>query len=504
MGLGDALRKGHAEHPDKTALIVEDRIWTYAELDATTDRLAAGLISCGIRPGDRVALHFTNGAEIVCAYYACFKVGAIAVPLNTRMAPLELEYVLTHSGARLYIGQPDLFSAIDRLRSSLILVEQFFVSGGSSLPDDVRPLAELERTLPSPPPFPTVADAAVAVILYTSGTTARPKGVTHTHETLRALSQNGRELVGLRPDDVSGIALPTCHIFGLAMLLPAMDGGITAVMIPRFEPALVLSQLQQHGVTLFGGLPVMFNAMVHAPNAASCSLTGIRACLAGGDAVPTELHRTFKALFGVQITEGCGMTEVMPYSSNPLEGSVKAGSIGPPAPNVMLRLVDPMGRDVAPGEEGEVLVKSPSAMVGYWNDPEATKAAIQDGWVRTGDLARMDEDGYYWFVGRKKEIIIRGGSNISPLEVEETLYQHPAVREAGVVGVPSAAFGEIVVAFVSLRNGETLSEDALKTFASARIATYKVPERITFVPELPKGLTGKVHRKTLKEWATQN
>ena len=246
----------------------------------------------------------------------------------------------------------------------------------------------------------------------------------------------------------------------------------------------------------------MLNALVHAPGAASFELPSLRACFAGGDAVATELQRRFKDMFGTDVTEGCGMTEAQPYTANPIGGRGKAGSIGPPAPGATLRLVDPFGRDVPRGEEGEILVQSTGMMIGYWNDPEATAATINDGWLRTGDLARVDEDGYYWFVGRKKEIIIRGGSNISPLEVEEALYQHPAVREVGVVGLPDPALGEVVAAFISLKTAAT--EDDFRQFLAPRMAAYKIPERIYFVPDLPKGLTGKVQRKALKELAARS
>ena len=212
-----------------------------------------------------------------------------------------------------------------------------------------------------------------------------------------------------------------------------------------------------------------------------------------------QVHRRFKETFGVDVTEACGMTEVQPYSVNPLYGRGKVGSIGLPAPRTTLRLVDPFDRDVEPGASGEVLVQSGAMMVGYWNDPQATAATIVDGWMRTGDLARRDEDGFYWFVGRTKEIIVRGGSNISPLEVEEALYQHPAVREVGVVGVPNAELGEVVRAFVALRAGATATAEELKAFVGERLAAYKVPETVTFLPDLPKGLTGKVQRKALKE-----
>jgi long-chain acyl-CoA synthetase len=502
MALGATIRQGCERHPEKQALRVAERSWTYAELDAITDRIAAGLMELGIRPGDRVALHFINSAELVFGYYACFKAGAVAVPLNVRLKGSELEYILNHCGARLYVGQADLFPELQSVRGGLSGVERFFLTGDGADFPDVRPIEDLLAPNAAAAPILAVPDAAPAVILYTSGTTARPKGVTHTHATLAQTVVNYRAYFGLEAKDVVGIVLPMAHIFGFALLLlPAISAGATAVVIPRFEPEEVLRRLEEHRVTYFGGLPVMYNALVNSPGAATRNLRSLRFCLAGGDAVPTELQRRFQESFGLEITAGCGMTEVIPYAGNPPYGTKKAGAIGLPTPGVSLRLVDEMGRDVARGEVGEILVRSEATMIGYWEDPEATAATIQDGWLRTGDLGQVDEEGYYWFVGRKKEIIVRGGSNISPLEVEEALYQHPSVREAGVVGVPDAAWGEVVQAFVALKEGAAVTEEALQEFLGTRMAAYKVPERIHFLPDLPKGLTGKIQRKTLWEMA---
>jgi len=503
MPLADAVRTAATQHPARTALIVEQDRWSFSEFDAVTDRVAARLMASGIAPGDRVALHFTNGFPIAAAYYACFKAGAIAVPLNTRMKRAELAYVLNHSGARLYLGHANLYAELHEGRSGLEQLADVFLTGDLSPFPSVRPLEQL--TDPGGPiatadvTWPVINEDAPAVIMYTSGTTARPKGVTHTHRTLTQLAVTGIAVADVHLNDVSGIVLPTCHIFGLSVLVSTLIAGNTVVMIPRFELPFVLEQLQQHGVTIFGALPVMLNAMLHTPGAATYDLSRLRACFAGGDAVPTEVHRRFKETFRVDVTEACGMTEVQPYAVNPLYGRGKVGSIGLAAPETTLRLVDPFDRDVETGASGEVLVRSGAMMVGYWNDPAATAATIVDGWLRTGDLARLDEDGYYWFVGRTKEIIVRAGSNISPLEVEDALYQHPAVREVGVVGVPNAELGEVVRAFVALKSGATATSEELRAFVGERLAAYKVPESITFLPDLPKGLTGKVQRKALKE-----
>lgn len=513
MSLADALQQGAAHHPGKIALITPERSWTFEEIDAAVTRLARALVQSGFAPGERIALHFTNGYELPVCLYACFRAGLIAVPLNTRMKGAELAYVLNHCGARIYLGQSNLYSEIHEARASIEL-DDFFICGDRAPFTDVADLSMLMDPPPwtealkaaahlTEPRLAPVDDDAVAVIMYTSGTTARPKGVTHTHRTLGTMARYGLAITEAVHGDVTGVVLPACHIFGLSALVLTWLEGNTVVMIPRFDPTLVLEQLQAHRVTGIGALPVMLNALVHHPDARSYDLSSLRVCIAGGDAVATELQRLFKETFGCDVTEACGMTEVQPYACNRLYGEGKVGSIGRAAPGATLRLVDAFGKDVGPGESGEVLVKSGAAMVGYWNDPENTRATIHDGWLSTGDLAHVDEDGYYWFVGRKKEIIIRAGSNISPLEVEEALYQHPAVREVGVVGSPDAEFGEIVVAFVAPKAGTAPSERELQTFLASRMAAYKIPAHITFIPELPKGLTGKVQRKALKELAAR-
>jgi long-chain acyl-CoA synthetase len=276
--------------------------------------------------------------------------------------------------------------------------------------------------------------------------------------------------------------------------------GARLVLMGRFDPEQVLRTIEEHQATRVVGLPTMLQALVDHPRAGQYSLRSLRTCIGGGDAVPVALQERFRERFGIDILEGCGMTEVIPFTLN-VPGAHRPGSIGKACPGMTIRLVDDAGRDVAPGTVGEIWVASEGAMIGYWQEQEISAATIVDGFVRTGDLARVDEDGFYWFMGRKKEIIIRGGSNISPLEVEEVLYQHPAVRECGVVGVPDAAMGEAVWAFVAVVDGRKASAEELKDFLGGKLAAYKVPERIEFLGELPKGATGKVHRRTLRDSA---
>jgi long-chain acyl-CoA synthetase len=504
MILGEWLQTGRFSYPDKTALIFNQQNWTYAELDEIANRLAASLIQLGIQPGDAIGLHLSNCPEMVFCYYACFKIGAIAVPLNNRLKGSELQYILNHCGARLYIGQPDLFSEVERMTALLPSIQHYYLLAEAQLFPNTQPFAKLLAQSETKVKFPTIANDAIAAILYTSGTTARPKGVTHTHHTLERTAEYCIETVKLNHEDILCGMLPLCHIFGFALqLVSGVKMGATLLIIPQFEPELVLRSLRQHRATILFGLPVMYNALTHYPEACTYKLSSLRTCIAGGDAVPSSLQQRFQDIFGVEISEGCGMTEVIPYSLNPPSGEKRVGSIGKAAVGMSLRLVDEQGKDVPQGEVGEVLVKSEAMTIGYWHHPEATAATIKDGWLYTGDLAWMDADGYYWFVSRKKEIIVRGGSNISPLEVEAVLYQHPAVKEAAVIGVPDRVWGERVQAYVAFRDGQSTTELELKEFVSEKIAAYKVPEAIAFLPELPKGLTGKIQRKALKDGAIQ-
>jgi long-chain acyl-CoA synthetase len=493
--LFDASRRLHA---DRTALIFGDRRWSYHDLDELAGRLAGALDAAGIGAGDRVAFLLPNCPELVLLYLACFRLGAVAVPLNIRLTGAELAYVLNHSGARLVVSHAELYPALESAREELPQVERYYLVG-----EAVRGGTALFAELLSGPRghWPEAAGDMPAAILYTSGTTARPKGVTHTHRGLAHTVRNFRQASGLAADDLVCGMLPMAHIFGFTLqMLAPLSVGATVAILPRFEPGPVLDLLRAHHVTHLYGLPVMFNALVHHPRSAGLDLSGLRYCLAGGDAVPRALHEGLRERFGTDIHEGCGMTEVIPYALNRPGMENRVGSIGRASVGMELRLVDIRGHDVDPGQPGEVLVRSEAVMAGYWRDPEATAAAIQAGWLHTGDMARADPDGYYWFVGRGKEIIVRGGSNISPLEVESALYSHPAVREAAVVGVPDAGLGEIVRAFVALKDGCAADEADLKAHVGRKIAAYKVPETIIFLNELPKGLTGKVQRRALRNW----
>lgn len=501
MTIASLLRYSLRAHASRTALIAEDRRIAYADLDASSDRVAAALAAGGVAPGDRIACLLANCPELVLLYLACLKSGAVAVPLNLRFAGPELAYAIAHSGACRVVAHADLYGTLAAQRRDLTGVTDWFVVGGPGLPAGTRSFSELLAPTTGPLGRSAPAPDAPAAILYTSGTTARPKGVVHTQGSLGATVGHYIEAAGLGPDDGLCGMLPMAHIFGLTLqLLAPLCAGAWVALVPRFEPGAVLAALAAHPITHLYGLPTMFAAMVNHPDAAGVATPKLRYCLAGGDALPQALSERMEALFGVAIHQGCGMTEVVPYALNRPGVENRSGSIGPPSRGMTLRVVDASRRELEVGEPGEVEVRSEALMAGYWRDPEATAAAIRDGWLSTGDIAYRDAEGWYWFVGRAKEIIVRGGSNVSPLEVEAALASHPAVREAAAVGVPDPELGERVRAFVSFRPGCTVSEEVLKAWAGERIAAYKVPESIVVLDELPKGPTGKVQRRALRTW----
>jgi long-chain acyl-CoA synthetase len=440
-------------------------------------------------PADRVAIHLANGIDIIAAYYACFKAGLIAVPINTRLKAPEIDYVLRHSEARAYIGQRDLFT---EARGVSAHVPQRYLAG-----DDAEGLTRFNDLItPGSTTLPPVSIDAAAMILYTSGTTARPKGVTHTHRSLATTAELAAAAM-FEPGDRAGVILPMVHMAAVTIFFAAAFSEIVSVVVP-FDPNGVLDAIEQHRITMLLAMPALYRMLIDAQLARPREMSSLRSCGVGGDSAPAALHEQCGKVLGVPLNEGYGLTEAVPIAFNG-KGGQRPGSLGLALPQIEWRLVDGDGRPVARGEVGQVTVRGPLVCAGYWKDPDATSAAIKDGWLHTGDLARQDHDGFYWFAGRSKEIIIRGGSNVSPQEVEEALYQHPAVREVAVVGKPDDQWGEVIVAFVALKDHACVTSQELIAFAAQRIANYKLPETIIFEAALPKGPTGKVARRPLRE-----
>jgi long-chain acyl-CoA synthetase len=481
--LASALHDAAQRFPNKSGFVGHRRTLSYLEFDLEAQHLALRLIGAGVGLGDRVALHMHNGPELAVGFFACFYAGAIAVPINTRLTAPEVAYVLEHSGASIYLGQPELFQEIEDIRLRCPNVRQFAV--------DVRDLEIQQSTATT---LPAVAEDQPTVILYTSGSTARPKGAVHTHRSIL----NATRGFSLRRDDVAVIIAPMVHAAGFMTLLASVDTAATAVAVEHFDPDTILDALARHRGTYLLGMPVTYRALIATQRARPRDVRSGRRYLAGGDVVAPALKEAFARCFGRALHEVFGMTETGLIAANWFSRS-RLDSFGCAIPGVEIDVVAANGHSVCIGTVGEMIVRAASNLIGYWNDRAAAETAIKDGWFHTGDLVRRGARDFLWFQGRKTEIIFRGGSNISPQEVEAVLFEHPAVRDAGVIGVPDPIWGERVVAFVSRHPAQAIDARELIAFAAKRLATCKTPGEIIFIDDLPKGASGKVQRGALRE-----
>ena len=479
--------------PDHLAVIDGPARLTYAELAAARAKVTASLAAAGLRPGDRLAVLSPNCAELVVTYHAAFLAGVVLVPVNTRLAAPGIEYVLGHSGAEALVVDHRL---VDRLPAdgAGIPTGRVWVIGGRDATFD-----RLRRGDATPPPGrPQAQPGDVAAILYTSGTTSRPKGVTHTHSSLWHTAANQAWSQEFGSGDVHLVSLSAAHIAGFGgQLLTAAYAGGTVVLLADPSPASILETVERHRPTYLQMTPAILAETLDAV-ASPAQLASVRCCLAGGDEVPHSTHERFRALTGRNVTEVCGMTESFSYLMNPPFGDQRAGSIGVPAHGTRVRILTPGGTDAGAGEVGELAVQSAATMSGYWDDPGKTAAVLRDGWLHTGDIAYMDQDGYFFIVDRKKELIKPGGYQVWPREVEEVIIEHPKVMEVGVAGVPDTYRGETVKAWVVLKAGETASEEEIQEWCRQRLAKYKVPTFVEFRNELPKTqMVGKLLRREL-------
>jgi len=487
MSLASSLSRVAVHLADKPGVIVEDKRLSYLELNLEARHLALSLLASGVRPGDRVALHMYNGVELVVGYFACFYAGAIAVPINTRMKPPEIQYVIEHSGSSIYLGQSELFHEISKGGFHFRTIRRFVVEGHGLEPCSDGLAAELPAIPPDRP----------AVILYTSGSTARPKGVVHTHRSARNAAQDFVQGLNVAEADVITIITPMVHSAGFFTLLATVEARATALIVPRFDTDAVLDAIARcHGTHLVA-MPFMYRALIAAQRARPRDMRSGRHFFCGSDAVQPVLQSDFAQCFGRPLHEVFGTTETGLVAINWSEAASHVGSFGRSISGVDVAVVDANGDRVSVGTEGEMLVRSESNMAGYWNDQAGSERTLERGWFHTGDLVCQDGEGYLWFRGRKKEVIVRGGSNISPQEVEAVLYEHAGVREAGVIGPPDEIWGQRVIAFVARRPGVAVGAGELIEFVGRRLAAYKTPEEIIFLDDLPKNATGKVLRRAL-------
>ncbi len=489
--LATILTDSAERDPEHVALRLDEFELTYAQLDEASARIAGLLRARGVEAGDRVGLMLPNVAHFAIAYYGILRLGAIVVPMNVLLKEREVGFYLSDSQAKALFAWHD-FAADAQAGAQHAGCECIIVARDTfpGLLAEAEPLAGVA---------PVDADDT-AVILYTSGTTGTPKGAELMHRNLLRNVELSRELFNLGSEAVTLGALPLFHSFGQTCALNAtISGGGTLTLIPRFDPAKALEIIQRDQVTVFEGVPTMYAAMLHLPDRENYDTSSLQVCASGGAAMPVELMRGFEQAFDCKILEGYGLSETSPVASfNHPDRERKPGSIGTPLAGVEMKVVDDDGNEVPRGEPGEILIRGHNVMKGYWRKPDATAAAIDaDGWFRSGDVATVDEDGYFFIVDRKKDMIIRGGYNVYPREIEEVLYEHPCVREAAVVGMPHDDLGEEVGAAVALKEGTTATAEELSEYVKERVAAYKYPRRVWFVDELPKGPTGKILKREI-------
>jgi long-chain acyl-CoA synthetase len=487
MNLADTTRA----HAARVAVRVDDATMTYQGLDEASARVAGLLRERGLERGDRVGIMLPNVAEVPVVYYGILRAGGVVVPMNPLLKAREVAYYLGDSGAGLLFAW-HAFAAEARAGASqagaeLVVVDEADFPGLLAV---VAPVAEVTDR----------DNEDTAVILYTSGTTGQPKGAELTHGNLISNTDVARtDIARAGPDDVIFGGLPLFHVFGQTVALNvAVASGACLTLLPRFDAAHALRIIAGHRVTIFEGVPTMYVALLHQPDRADYDMATLRMCVSGGAALPVEVLRGFEEAFGCTVQEGYGLSATSPVASFNLPGRErKPGSIGTPIRGVQMRVVDNSDHEVPQGEVGEIVIQGPNVMKGYWQRPEATAEAIRDGWFHTGDLARVDEDGYFFIVDRKKDMIIRGGYNVYPREIEEVLYEHPAVAEAAVIGLPHAALGEEVAAAVALKPGATVSVEELRDYVKSQVAAYKYPRHVWIVDVLPKGPTGKIQKRDI-------
>jgi long-chain acyl-CoA synthetase len=492
LNLASIVRDSAARAPDAVAVRLGEQALTYAELDERSARLATLLREQGVRQGNRVGVMLPNVLEFPVAYYGVLRAGGVVVPMNVLLKRREIAFYLEDSGANLLLAWHGFAEEAEggAADAGAQLIEVEPASFGE-LVDGFEPLDGLAPTDPDD----------TAVILYTSGTTGKPKGAELTHFNLSRNSDiASRTTCGIEPGDVVLGALPLFHSFGQTVSMNAsLRVGATLTLLPKFDPGEALEIMQRERVTHFYGVPTMYGALLHHPGREQFDVSALRTCITGGASMPVEVLRGFEEAFGCEVLEGYGLSETSPVASSNHPGRPrKAGSIGTPLEEVEMKVVDENDDEVPQGEVGEIVIRGHNVMKGYWQRPEATAEAMRGGWFHSGDMARIDEDGYFYIVDRKKDLIIRGGYNVYPREVEEVLYEHPKIREAAVLGVPHDEWGEEIGAAVVLHEGEELAPEEVSGYVKERIAAYKYPRIVWFLEELPKGPTGKILKREIE------
>ena len=498
MSLTRLVEESLDRYGEYVALAFEGRQYTNVEQHRTAARVAHALRRLGVEPGDRVMVMLPNCPEVLQSYAVILRAGAVIVPVIFLLGDAEVAHILADSEAVVVITSTDMLWKVEaQIGVAPALRHVLLVDGGG----DEKTRSFAEEIGGEPDSFPTVERAGgdLAVILYTSGTTGVPKGVALSHDNLESNARSAAALHELDREDWGVAVLPLSHSYGLTMMNAGHLLGTRAALLRWFNPEQVLETIQTFKAVGMAGVPTMYVYLLHYPDAERFDTRSMRVWGSGAAPLPVEVVEPFERKFGGTLLEGYGLTEASPIvSAHRLSGVRKLGSVGQPIPGVQVSIQDDDGRDLPVDEIGEVCVRGPNVMTGYYRSPEETARTIRGGWLHTGDMGRLDADGYLYLVERKKDLIIRGGFNIYPREVEEVLYAFPKTAEAAVVGAPDPVMGEDVAAFVVLKDGETATPDEVMAFCATRLARFKCPKRVRFVAALPKSPIGKILRKELR------
>ncbi|WP_040204472.1 fatty acid--CoA ligase family protein [Neobacillus jeddahensis] len=517
MNLSAELHETAKNFAEKPAYYFMGQASTYAELDGATTKFASGLEKLGIKQGDHIALLLGNSPHFVISLYGALRLGVTVIPINPIYTADEIGYILNNGDVKAVIALDQALPVAEKMHPLLPKIDHYIMC--ETQPNSLVP-SEIEKltVYPKMKSFtsvvssgegsfqgPLLNDDDVAIILYTSGTTGKPKGAMLTHKNLYSNAKDVGDYLKMNDQDRVVTVLPMFHVFCLTVALNApLLNGATLLIAPKFSPKGVFELINHYQATVFAGVPTMYNFLYQYPDGSPEHLKSLRLCISGGASLPVALLKNFEKTFNVLISEGYGLSEASPVTSfNPLDRPRKAGSIGTSILHVENKVVDELGEEVPVGGVGELIVRGPNVMKGYYKMPEETAAAIRNGWLHTGDMARMDEEGYLYIVDRKKDLIIVGGYNVYPREVEEVIYNHSDVVEVAVLGIPDPNQGEAVSAYVVSKNPE-LTAQQVREYCQEHLAKYKVPTMVEFIDELPKNTTGKILRRALKSQVTQS
>ena len=489
-------------YPERPAVVMPDLTVTYASLDEQSDAIAAGLIERGIKPGDHVGLYGLNSPTFAAIYLGIQKAGATVVPINLLLNPNEVAWILNDAEVKTLFYFDPFAPAVDSIRPALPAIKNFICVGEGKPENGDLHLQELFQTLEKQQLPAEIDPESVAVIIYTSGTTGHPKGAMLTHRNLVSDALSAGKALKMRPEgERFMVVLPMFHAFAsmAGVIIPLLHGG-SLVPLPKFDPALTAETIDATDCTIFLGVPSMYNLLLRLPEQTTGQIQKLRFCVSGGAAMPQEIMKQFEERFGVIIIEGDGPTECAPVTCfNPIEGERKPASVGLPIPGGERIIMDANGRELPLNEPGEICVRGPNVMKGYWKQPEETAKSFFDDWFRTGDIGTEDEDGYFYIVDRIKDMVIVNGMNVYPRVVEEVLYKHEAVREAAVIGQPSKLHGEVPIAYISLKEGAATSDKEIRTFCFEYLGKHEVPKKVYIIDELPKNAAGKIVKRELRK-----